>query len=132
MPRQHFTRRTFIKTTAAALAALSATGSRLFAASRDKLNIGVIGVQGQGWWNITQIRHENIVALCDVDADRLVKSRMEFPDAVAYADYRILLEKQKDIDAVLVATPDHSHAPASCLAMRSSRTSSGKALKRRA
>ena len=60
----------------------------------------------------------NIVALCDIDADVLDKTAANFPGAKTYTDFRKMLEKQKDIDAVVVATPDHTHAPAAMMAMR--------------
>ena len=53
---------------------------------------------------------ENIVALCDVDHTFAAKTFKAFPNAKVYKDYRVMLEKQKDIDAVLIATPDHTHA----------------------
>ncbi|MBI2823102.1 MAG: Gfo/Idh/MocA family oxidoreductase [Planctomycetia bacterium] len=78
----------------------------------DRLRLGVIGLRYQG----SVIAREalpfgDIVALCDVDAEVLAKARAEFGDkAHAYEDYRRLLERQ-DLDAVLIGTPDHWHAP---------------------
>jgi predicted dehydrogenase len=113
------TRRTFLKATAVAAASPLFFPKLVRAGSLDKVNVAVIGVLGQGWWNLGQLRNDaNIVALCDVDRYRMAKAARGFPQAVTYADYRVMLEKQKDIDAVLVATPDHTHAPAACMAMR--------------
>lgn len=114
----HITRRRFLETAAVA-AAVPLIGSRVTrAGAAERLGIAVIGVQGQGWWNITQLAGENIVALCDVDANRLAQSAEQFPAAGRYRDFRVMLEKRRDIDAVLVATPDHTHAPAAALALR--------------
>ena len=56
--------------------------------------------------------------MCDVDADFLVAAQKLYPNAKAYADYRKLFDEMKsEIDAVIVSTPDHTHAPASLLAM---------------
>src|SRR5206468_4512185 len=75
---------------------------------------------GQGAWNTAEVvRTElaTIVALCDVDQGRAAAARKKFPEARFYDDYRRLIE-QKDIQAVLVATPDHHHAFAAMAAMR--------------
>src|SRR5262249_11013832 len=61
---------------------------------------------------------ENIVALCDVDDRRAAGAYKAHPKAARYADFRVMLEKQRDIDAVVVSTPDHQHAIASIMAMR--------------
>jgi predicted dehydrogenase len=61
---------------------------------------------------------ENIVALCDVDQDALARNAKLHPKAKLHSDYRKMLEQQKDIDAVVVATPDHSHAVNSMMASR--------------
>ncbi len=93
-------------------------GGAAFAAPSDKLNIAGIGVGGMGGGNLNNMKQENIVALCDVDHDYAAKTFAKFPDAKLYKDYREMLEKQKDIDAVLIATPDHTHAVISAAAMR--------------
>jgi predicted dehydrogenase len=78
----------------------------------DKLNIAGIGVGGQGAANLRQLEGENIVALCDVDWRHAAKTFERYPDARRYRDFRVMLEKERDIDAVVVATPDHTHAVA--------------------
>ena len=84
----------------------------------EKLNIAGIGVAGQGGGDIGQFKNENIVGLCDVDWAHAAGTFKKFPQARQWKDYRKMLEEQKDIDAVIVATPDHSHAFASMAAMR--------------
>ncbi len=79
-------------------------------APSDKLNIACIGAGGIGLRDLGLITDQNIVALCDVDWDYAAKAFKAYPDAKVYKDYRVMLEKQKDIDAVLIATPDHTHA----------------------
>src|SRR5688500_5603991 len=76
-----------------------------------RLNIGVIGAGGQGGGNLRNVaRTENIVALCDPDDDRAAGAYRDFPKATRYHDFRQMLEKQRDLDAVVVSTPDHTHA----------------------
>ena len=61
---------------------------------------------------------ENIVALCDVDADYAGRTFERYPKAKRYTDYRKMLDEQKDIDAVVIATPDHTHACIAAAAMK--------------
>jgi len=75
----------------------------------EKLNIGIIGVAGRGGGNMSAVAGENIVALCDVDEQRLGKAAERFPQAKQYIDWRKLFD-QKDLDAVVVSTTDHTHA----------------------
>ena len=84
----------------------------------DKLNIAGIGVGGQGAWDLQNLESENIVALCDVDWAHAAGSFERYPQAKKYRDFRVMLEREPDIDAVLVATPDHTHAVASMLAIK--------------
>jgi predicted dehydrogenase len=85
----------------------------------EKLNIAGIGVGGQGAGDIDNVSSENIVALCDVDQEKAGGTFKKFPNAKVYRDYRQMLEKEnKNIDAVVIATPDHNHAPAAIMAMR--------------
>ncbi len=112
-------RRRFLKNTAWAGIGIWVVGPGRVAQGRspnEKLNIGVIGADGRGAANTRSVAGENIVALCDVDAKRLAKVAEKHPKAEQYADWRKLLE-QKNIDAVLVSTTDHTHAPASVWAM---------------
>jgi len=78
-------------------------------APSNKLNIAGIGVGGRGWADINACKSENIVALCDVNEKNLARAAEKFPKAKTYIDWRKCLE-QKDIDAVVCATTDHTHA----------------------
>ncbi len=117
-------RRTFLKTSAAAFATIQIVPSFVIGARgqtppSQKLNIAGIGIGGMGGNNIKRCAEENnIVALCDVDQEYAAHTFKEHPDAKQYVDYREMLDKQKDIDAVIIATPDHVHAPIAMAAMR--------------
>jgi predicted dehydrogenase len=112
------TRRHFL--TSSALAGFSLwTASRGVAGQpspNERLNIGIIGVGGRGASNTGAVSSENIAALCDVDEHRLAQAAEKHPQAKKYADWRELVE-QKDLDAVVVSTTDHTHAPACVWAM---------------
>lgn len=84
----------------------------------ERLNIAAIGVAGQGRADIDNVKSENIVALCDVDWRHAAGTFKQYPKAKQYKDYRKMLDAQKDIDAVIVATPDHMHAFASMHAIQ--------------
>jgi len=90
----------------------------------EKLNVAGVGVGGMGRRNIDNIASvrrsdgENIVALCDVDEKYAAKTFKNYPKAKKYTDFRKMLEKQKDIDAVVIATPDHTHAVIAMMAIK--------------
>ena len=85
----------------------------------EKLRIASVGCQGRAGADINGTSSENIVALCDIDANSLGRTAARFPAARKYRDFRVMLEKEADkIDAVLVGTPDHTHAPAAAMALR--------------
>ncbi|HEX8911382.1 MAG TPA: Gfo/Idh/MocA family oxidoreductase [Humisphaera sp.] len=90
----------------------------------DKVRLGIIGVAGRASGNLNEednaIASQDIVALCDVDANNLARVGERFPKAERYADFRKLLER-KDLDAVVVSTADHCHAPASLIALSTGR-----------
>lgn len=118
-------RRGFINTSAAALAGVTIVPGRAVSglghiAPSDKLNIACVGIGGMGRVNIENVaKTENIVALCDVDwRGQVLKVFDAYPGAKRYKDYRKMLDQQKDIDAVIVATSDHTHAVISMEAMR--------------
>ena len=89
-------------------------------APSDKVNVAAIGAGGMGAANTDACAGAgaNIVALCDVDFERAAGQFRKYPNAKQYKDFRKMLDEQKDIDAVIVATPDHMHAIASIAAMR--------------
>src|SRR5215207_9117000 len=84
----------------------------------ERLNLAGVGIGGQGAHDLAQLSSENIVALCDVDAAHAAHVFKKYPKAVVYKDYRQMLEERKDIDGVVVATPDHLHAAIAAMAMR--------------
>lgn len=111
-------RRDFLKTAAAGAGLLILPGGTLFGAATPskKLNIALIGAWGRATAHWDALKDDNVVALCDVDENALALAAKEFPRAKHYRDWRLCLE-QKDIEAVVVCTPDHSHAFISIWAM---------------
>ncbi len=114
-------RRDFLKNTAV-LSSITLLPSSAWAMTQnDTLRTAHIGVGGMGMEDLKSFAsHPDVVvtALCDVDANALAKAKEMFPKAKVYADYRKLLEEMgNEIDAVVVSTPDHTHAPASMMAM---------------
>src|SRR5262245_44669222 len=79
-------------------------------APTEKLNIAGVGIGGQGSSDLAQMAGENIVALCDVDWSYASGQFKRYPAAKQYKDFRKMLDEMKEIDAVVVATPDHLHA----------------------
>jgi predicted dehydrogenase len=114
--RRHFLKQTSILTGATLLSSFNKPFLKSFA---DQINIAAIGINGMGWANVTSALKQpnvNLVALCDVDKNvldnrlkDLAKLNVDASKIKTYTDYRQLLE-QKDIDAVIIATPDHWHA----------------------
>ncbi len=127
MAKPTITRREFLGATAsvgASVAAFTIVPARVLGGPRhqapsEKLNIAGIGVGGMGASNLHELESQNIVALCDVDHEYAAPTFKKYPDAKVYTDYRELLEKQKDIDAVVIATPDHTHAVIAMAAIQS-------------
>ncbi|MHC4619542.1 MAG: Gfo/Idh/MocA family protein [Planctomycetota bacterium] len=120
---RRMSRRDFVRAGVGAAAAFTIVprhvlGGPGYKAPSEKLNIAFIGAGGQGERNIRQLSGENIVALCDVDYDRAAKAFEMCPKAPKYRDFRKMLDKQKDIEAVVITTPDHTHAVAAMRAMR--------------
>lgn len=96
----------------------SVLGLRGAPSPNSKLDIAGIGVGGQGAHDISQFAGENIVGLCDVDKNHAGGTFKRFPQAKVFTDYRKMLDELKNIDAVVVATPDHHHAFASIEALK--------------
>jgi predicted dehydrogenase len=129
---QRITRRGFLKLTGGAAAAAATVSlvpqglARSYAAN-ERVNVASIGVGGMGEGNLSWLdglkdaKGElmvNMVGLCDVDSGTLDKACKTHPKAQRWVDYRQMLEKQKEIDAVMISTPDHSHFPASMMAIK--------------
>lgn len=115
-------RRQFLQTTAVTAAGFTILPSSLvgfgYKKPSDKLNIAFIGVGGRGENHIETLTHENIVAFCDVDKKRAAGIFKAYPDVPVFSDYRVMLDKMgKDIDAVVVSTPDHTHVDPALAAM---------------
>jgi predicted dehydrogenase len=107
-----------VLTGAAALAAFTILPGRARGAN-ERLNIAGIGVGGMGGGNLARVAgSENIVALCDVDPNHAGGAIKRWPQARFWVDYRQMLAEQKDIDAVVIATPDHTHAVISMAAIK--------------
>src|SRR5262245_58696789 len=95
-------------------------GPRLLRAENspnEKLNVACIGVGGKGSGDTDHAgMFGNVVGLCDVDDLRLAAKALKFPAAKTFSDFRQMLEQlEKSIDAVVVSTPDHTHAAASMM-----------------
>jgi predicted dehydrogenase len=114
------TRREFIRTTGfAASSILFLPHLAQAKGANDKLNIAIIGAGGRGGACHGAARGQNPVAICDVDEGRLAGAAKSFPESTKkFTDYRKMLEEIKEIDAVMVATADHSHYPASMMALQ--------------
>ena len=113
-PRRAIPRRTFLGAAAATagftIVPRHVLGGQGTPAPSDKLNIAAVGVGGMGKSNLGRCEDENIVALCDVDFALAEPAFMKYPQARQYKDFRVMLDEQKDIDALIIATPDHTHA----------------------
>ncbi len=83
----------------------------------EKLNIGVIGTSGRALGNIDGVEGENVVAVCDIDSTLLGIATDRFPKAKGFADFRKMLDAG-GLDAVVISTADHTHAPAAAMALR--------------
>ena len=113
----NISRRDFLQKSAAAAAAFTIVPNTIlgkshgYIAPTDKLNIAAVGIGGMGNSNITAVdKTENMVALCDVDWRYAKKVFDAHPDSKKYWDYRKMFDEMgKDIDAVIVATADHTH-----------------------
>ena len=138
-----YTRREFVGDTARLAAGAMIVPRQVlgrgFKAPSATLNVAIVGVGGMGMQNMKRLLGENVVAVCDVDfpyversltrelrprqgatgpSEEAVKLRDAYVKAAKYADYREMLDKQRDIDAVVIATPDHLHAVIAMAAMQ--------------
>ncbi len=127
------TRREFIGQTSATALSLMIVprhvlGGRNFQAPSDTLNIGCVGVWGKGASDIVSVSTENIVGLCDADDEMMARFlkyerhtpelRAKYEKANKYKDFREMLDKEKNLDAVVVSTPDHTHAVIAMMAIK--------------
>lgn len=101
----------------------SALALPMFAPARvwganDRLNLAAIGAGGRGADNLASVEGQNIVALCDVDWQNAAASFSKYPRAAKFKDFRVMLDKETAVDAVLVSTPDHTHAVATMAALK--------------
>jgi predicted dehydrogenase len=89
-------------------------------AANEKVNVAVVGAGGRGFADLMGLEGTpvNIVALCDCDLPHAAEAFKKYPQAKQYADWRKMLESERTIDAVVVATPDHHHAIISIAAMK--------------
>ncbi len=116
-------RRTFLKTSLLTTAGFWITTNRGLArtiSANDKLNLGVLGTINRAAANISALEDQNIVALCDIEDKLLAAAQAKFPKARTYTDFRKMLDR-RDLDAVVVSTPDHTHAVATMAALKSGR-----------
>ncbi len=121
---QSLTRRRFLSGTGMALTSFMVVPRHVVAQSgqtppSDKINIACVGVGGRGHDDLEGVSSQNIVALCDVNDHPLNAAARQFPAAKTYHDFRVMLDElDKSIDAVVVATPDHTHAVAAMAAIK--------------
>ena len=121
---QHFDRRSFLKTSAllgVSAAMNAASWSRVYGAN-ERLRVASIGTGGKGWSDLMGVAASpmvQVVALCDIDESvkHLGQAAMKFEHAKRFTDWRRLLDDDKEIDAVIVSTPDFMHAPIALPAM---------------
>ncbi len=119
-------RRSFLRRTTTAVATFSilpsyVLGLRGADSPNKKLNLAFIGVGGRGGDNLNErvMTAENIAALCDVDSQRLAAAGSKYPEAKQFQDFRRMFDQMgKTIDAVVVSTPDHTHAVAAMRALK--------------
>ena len=115
MNHNRITRRRFLGGTAFAATAFTilpgaVLGLRGATGANGKLNLAGIGIGGQGGNDVAALAGENIVALCDVDQNYAAPVFKKYPDARQFTDFRRMLDEMKEIDGVIIGTPDHLHA----------------------
>ena len=115
-------RRQMLKTTAAVGAGFwiaAGTATRAKDSPNEKLNLAFVGVGGRGGDNLKGLANQNVVALCDVDDQRAGKAYEQHPEAKKFFDFRRMLDElDKQIDGVVISTPDHTHFHPAAMAMR--------------
>src|ERR1700722_14398117 len=119
-------RRQFIRGAGASVALFTILPGRLLSAAEnispnEKLNVAGIGFGSRGGQDVDDVAAlgHNIVAMCDVDENYAAKEFAKYPKARRFTDYRVMLDKMgREIDAVVIGTPDHTHAVIAMEAMR--------------
>lgn len=125
-PSHALSRRAFLAQGGMASAAIAlqrarAEGEANRVSPNERLNVATVGAGGQAGANIRELERTglvNFVAFSDVDDQNAAETFKQFPDVPTYKDFRRMLDQEKNIDAVLVATPDHMHAPATLAALQ--------------
>ena len=120
---QAITRRQFTKRTLGTLATATVASQfphvQSVRGANERLRIAAIGTGNRAGANIAGVAHEQLIAFADVDQKFLDQAKQKYPGAKQYQDFRVMLEKEADkLDAVVVASPDHTHAPAAAMALR--------------
>jgi predicted dehydrogenase len=133
MSGKHISRRAFIGGVTTAGIGVSIVprhvlGGPGYTPPSEKLNLAAIGSGGMGAHNMENLTSQNIVALADIDWDRVEETFVEdglsgelrdaYAKATRYSDFREMLVKERDLDGVVIATPDHVHAVAASMAMK--------------
>jgi predicted dehydrogenase len=118
LTRRQFLRRSTVGTAGFMIVPGAVLGLNGATPPNSKLNIAGIGIGGQGGHDLAQMESENIVALCDVDKNYAAHTFKKYPNAKQFTDYRKMLDEMKEIEGVVVGTPDHHHAFASMEAIK--------------
>lgn len=123
----NLSRRAFVKNSATLSTGIMIAPNLITNSPSKKLNLAFIGVGGRGGRNLKScamvdangIAQNNVVAICDVSPERAAKAYAEFPNAKKFTDFRKMFDKmEKEIDAVVISTPDHTHFAATMHAMQ--------------
>ena len=117
--KSRISRRSFVRSSSIASAGMMALPQLAACSANNKLNIAVIGVGGRGEKNWEACLEENIVALCDVDDNMATNGFSLLPEARRFRDFRVMFDQmEKEIDAVIISTPNHTHFAATLAAMQ--------------
>lgn len=124
---RRMSRRQVLKTAAAIGAGVWVSGSEAWAegggvaSPSERLNVGFVGVAHRAEADLAEVsalKNVNVIALCDINETYLAAASAKFPGAEVYHDFRHMIDGERDLDAVVVATPDHTHAIATVTALK--------------